>query len=121
MRWPRRRFMPDVSLAQLAARVGAFHITDRALKQAQRDLERALREGDVDDRTRGQFLSAARRYFDAFEKEAKANLRDVDRRLVDLNQVQFNLTAERGVAVKRIEAIEAVARDIAAVEETTAQ
>ena len=48
-------------------------------------------------------------------------MRDVDRRLVDLNQVQFNLTAERGVAVKRIEAIEAVARDVAAVEETTAQ
>ena len=47
-------------------------------------------------------------YFSGFEREARAHLRDVDKRLEGLNQVNFNLTAERGVAVKRIEATQGV-------------
>ena len=96
----------------LASRVGAFHITDRAMKRAQRDIERSIEAGEVDDRTRETYLAAVRRYFEAFGREARAHLRDVDRRLVDLNQVQFNLTAERGVAVKRIEATDTVLHEL---------
>ncbi|HEY1656145.1 MAG TPA: hypothetical protein VGF86_13635 [Candidatus Tumulicola sp.] len=108
--------MPDESLAALAAHVGAFRVTDRGLARAQSDVERALAEGTVDDRMRARFLSEVRRYFEAFGREAKTNLRDVDRRIVDVNQILFNLTAERGVAVKRIEAIEGIARELAAAE-----
>jgi len=98
----------DARLAALAKRVGMFHITDRAMKRAQSDVVGAIARGDVDERTRRAYLAAVRRYFEGFGREARAHLRDVDGRLVNLNQVQFNLTAERGVAVKRIEATNAV-------------
>ena len=98
----------DAALAELVTRIGAFHITDRAMKRTQRSMEEALASGSVDDRTRAAYLDAARRYFEGFNTEARAHLRDVDRRLEHVNQVHFNLTAERGVAVKRIEATQAV-------------
>jgi hypothetical protein len=107
----------EPGVAELAARVGDFHITDRAMKRAQRDIELAVQSGDVDQATREAYLNAVRRYFDAFGREARAHLRDVDRRLVNLNQVQFNLTAERGVAVKRIEATDAVLHQLDAIAE----
>ena len=107
-------------VAALAAQVGAFHITDRAMKRAQIEIERAIHAGEVDGRARDAYLSAVRRYFAAFAREARAHLRDVDRRLVDLHQVQFNLTAERGVAVKRIEATDAVLRELDAAGERAA-
>jgi hypothetical protein len=107
--------MPDnKALAELAAHVGAFHITDRAMKRAQQAIETALDAGKVDDASRGAYLIAVARYFEAFSKEARTNLRDVDRRLEEINQVHFNLTAERGVAVKRIEATQAVLAELAA-------
>ncbi len=103
----------DAALTDLVARVGAFHITDRAMKNAQHAIEAALAAGSVDDRTRTQYLAAVRRYFGSFDREARAHLRDVDRRLEHANQVQFNLTAERGVAVKRIEATAGVLEALA--------
>lgn len=107
----------DEALAALAAHVGGFHITDRAMRRAQDEVRSALDAGSVDDAVRARYLAAVRRYFDGFAREAKEHLRDVDRRLVELNQVQFNYTAERGVAVKRIEATQAVLRDVEALEE----
>ena len=104
------------AFADLAARVGEFHITDRGMKRAQETIERALDEGTIDDAARAQYVVAVRRYFEAFSQEARAALRDVDRRLEQINQVHFNLTAERGVAVKRIEATDAVLHDLAAIE-----
>lgn len=98
----------DVSLAQLAARIGAFHITDRAMRRAQQGIEAAIARGDVAADEARSYLATARRYFSCFDREARAHLRDVDRRLTRANQVVFNLTAERAVAVKRIEATSAV-------------
>lgn len=98
----------DPALAALAARVGAFHITQRRMKRAQAELDSAIAAGEVSENARAAYLAAARDYFEGFGREARAHLRDVDRRLVHLNQVQFNLTAERGVAVKRLEATDAV-------------
>ncbi|MBV8198641.1 MAG: hypothetical protein JO263_10925 [Candidatus Eremiobacteraeota bacterium] len=102
------------SLEQLATRIGAFHITARAMKRAQDAIEAAMRDGSIDDELRESYLRAARRYFEGFAGEARTHLRDVDRRLEKLNQVHFNLTAERGVAVKRIEATQSVLDAISA-------
>jgi hypothetical protein len=107
-------------MAALAARVAAFHITERAMKRAQREVEQAIQAGDLDARASDAYVAAVRRYFEAFGREARAHLRDVDRRLVHLNQMQFNLTAERGVAVKRIEATDAVMHDLEAIAEPAA-
>jgi hypothetical protein len=97
--------------AGLALRVGAFHITDRAMKRAQRAIEEALEAGTADDGARDAYLASVRRYFEGFSSEARSHLRELDRRLEEINQVHFNLIAERGVAVKRIEATEAILRD----------
>jgi hypothetical protein len=105
------------TFADFVQRVGAFHITDRAMKRAQTDMERVLGAGTVDDDARRAYLAAVRRYFEGFSKEARRGLRDVDRRLEEVNQVHFNLTAERGVAVKRIEATEGILHDLAPLEE----
>jgi hypothetical protein len=98
----------DAALAELVAQIGAFHVTDRAMKRAQRDIEAVIASGSVDHRARAAYLAAARRYFEGMNGEARAHLREVDRRLEHVNQVHFNLAAERGVAVKRIEATQAV-------------
>lgn len=108
--------MPDnATLRALAQRVGAFHIANRSLKEAQRAVESALEQDRVDDGVCANYCEAVRRYFESFEREARAHLRDVDRRLERINQIQFNLVAERGVAVKRIEATQGVLSALAGV------
>lgn len=105
--------MPDnEQLRALVARVGEFYITDRAMKSAQKTIEQALASGEPDERTRNEYVAAVRRYFSGFEREARAHLRSVDKRLEQVNQVQFNLTAERGVAVRRIEATQTLLQDV---------
>jgi len=107
----------DESLIDLVARVGAFHITHRSMRVAQSAIESAVRAGDVPNDRRLEYLREVRRYFESFDREARAHLRDIDRRLERANQVHFNLTAERGVAVKRIEGTQSVLHALAAVEE----
>ena len=104
--------MADDSLRALVARVGEFYVTDKTLKSAQKKIETALAAGSVDDTAQREYLEAVRRYFSGFEKEARAHLRDVDKRLEHVNQVHFNLTAERGVAVRRIEATQGVLQEL---------
>jgi hypothetical protein len=108
--------MSDEAFSALIATVGAFHITDRTMKSAQANAEAARAAGPVDGKTREAYLRAVRRYFSAFESEARAHLRDVDARLESIRQVEFNLSAERGVAVKRIEATRAVLEQADALE-----
>jgi len=95
-------------LAALAGAVGAFHITDRAMRDAQVRMERALAGGDLDDDGAEHYLRAVRRYFEPYEREARGQLRHVDRELERLYQLQFNLTAERGVVAKRVDAVRGV-------------
>ena len=104
--------MSDERFRALVARVGEFYITDRAMKSAQKKIEAELEGGTAGDPARQQYLDAVRRYFTGFEREARAQLRDVDKRLVHVNQVHFNLAAERGVVVKRIEATQGVLKEI---------
>ncbi len=108
--------MPDPQLEALVARIGEFHITDRAMRAAQERARAAIAAGDFDESRRREYLEAVRRYFTPFEREARAHLRDVDKRLENANQVVFNLTAERGVAVKRIEATQGVLAEAARIE-----
>jgi hypothetical protein len=98
----------DAPLRELAGRVAAFHITDRAMLRAQRTLEAALQAGAVSPAVRSAYLAAVRAYFAGFERDARAQLTGVDRELDALYQRQYNLAAERGVAVKRIEVVQGV-------------
>jgi len=98
----------DGRLAALVAAVGAFHLTDRAMRGAQDRMERTLAAGDVDAAAARAYLDAVRRYFEPYEREAHGQLRHVDRELERLYLQQFNLTAERGVVGKRVEAVRGV-------------
>jgi hypothetical protein len=82
------------------------------MRKAQDAATQALANGPLDPRQRDDYLAAVKHYFAAFEREARGHLRDVDRRLEHANQVVFNLAAERGVAVKRIEATQAVLAEL---------
>ena len=110
----------DVGLLDLVQRVGAFHITQRGMQRAQAAIESAIAREEVDETLRTSYLGEVRRYFSGFDSEARTHLRDVDRRLEQVNQIQFNLTAERGVAVKRIEATSAILTELEALAERTA-
>jgi fructose-1,6-bisphosphatase len=104
--------MSDERFRALVARVGEFYITDRAMKNAQKKIQAELAGGAAGETEQKHYLDAVKRYFTGFEREARAQLRDVDTRLVHVNQVHFNLTAERGVVVKRIEATQDVLKEI---------
>ena len=95
-------------VAALVAAVGAFHLTDRAMRGAQDRVERALAAGEADDASARAYLESVRRYFEPYEREAQGQLRHVDRELERLYQLEYNLTAERGVVAKRIEAVRGV-------------
>jgi hypothetical protein len=103
------------ALSELHRLVGRFRISDRSLRSLHHTVEEALRNGTLSDAVTSRYLEAIRRYFSAFDREARVTLRDVDRRLEALRQVEFNLLAERGVLVRRIEETQAV---LAALHET---
>ena len=101
--------MPEADrLAALVAAVGAFHLTDRAMRAAQDRIERTLAAGAADEAAARAYLDAVRRYFTPYEREAQGQLKHVDRELERLYQLQYNLTAERGVVAKRVEAVRGV-------------
>jgi hypothetical protein len=104
--------LDEARFRALVAHVGEFYITDRAMKSAQKKIEAALAQGVPADEARQEYLGAVRRYFTGFANEARGQLRDVDKRLDQVNQVHFNLTAERGVVVRRIEATQTVLEEI---------
>ncbi|MBV9439654.1 MAG: hypothetical protein JOZ24_06660 [Candidatus Eremiobacteraeota bacterium] len=95
-------------LKDLAGLVGAFHLSDRTMKDAQARIERALSAGDVGDGEARAYCVAVRRYFAPYEREALGQLRHVDRELERLYQLQFNLTAERAVVAKRVDGVRGV-------------
>jgi methylphosphotriester-DNA--protein-cysteine methyltransferase len=100
-------------LRGLVATVGAFYVRDRALERAQKEIERALAAGGPDATAVRAYLAAVERYFSGFHREAQAQLKYVDRELERLYQRQFNLTAERGVAARRVEATQGVLSSLA--------
>jgi hypothetical protein len=94
--------------AALVAAVGGFHLTDRAMRSAQERAQRAVAAGAVDEAAAQVYLDAVRRYFEPYEREAQGQLRHVDRELERLYQQEYNLSAERGVVAKRIDAVRGV-------------
>jgi hypothetical protein len=97
------------TLAALVAEIDGFYVRDRAMRAAQTEMKRVLSATatppDVDVE---RYVNAVKKYFDGFEREARAHLSDVDRRLAKVSQLQFNLTAERGVAARRVEVTQGV-------------
>jgi hypothetical protein len=105
--------MPDNdAFRALVAHVGQFYVTDKKMKSAQARIESLIAAGEADRPECEAYLTAVRAYFSGFEKEARAHLRTLDKRLEHANQVHFNLTAERSVAVRRIEATRQVLSDL---------
>ena len=100
------------ALRALATRVGEFSLTDKRMKKAQEAFETALASGGPSDADVRTYLDAVQSYFSGFEREAREHLRSVDKRLEHINQVHFNLSAERGVAVRRIEATQEVLHSV---------
>ena len=83
-------------LTDLLALIDEFHITDRSLLRAR---DRARRD---DDAAAVEALRrAAAKYCGARASEAERHLRELDGRLDDLYQRQYNLQAERGVTERR--------------------
>lgn len=86
------------------------------MKSAQRAIEEILASRHPTTEEVDRYRTAVERYFSASAKEAEQRLRDVDRRIAHINQVQFNLQAERGVALRRVEVTQGVlsgARELA--------
>lgn len=109
-----RSTLPDLDrLRELVAAVAGFYIRDRALIRAQRDIERALAGGGPDAAGVRAYLTAVERYFSGFAAEARGQLRYVDRELERTYQRQFNLTAERAVAARRVEVTQGVLSSLA--------
>ncbi len=104
-------------LAALTREIARFSIRDRAMRRAQNEITRALAApAGPDPGAVARYLTAVERYFAGFEREARVRLGDIDRRLAKAAQLQFNLTAERGVAAKRVEITQGVlarARELA--------
>ncbi len=92
-----------MNLSELLALVDGFHITDKRLLRARAALER-----NRDEATLREFRTQVQRYFESLAREAQAQVADVDRRLDDSYQRQFNLNAERAVATRRLDG----ARDV---------
>jgi hypothetical protein len=96
-------------LQALAAEVGGFHLRDRAMLRAQKKIEGLLAAaGEIPAAEAATYVAAVRRYFTGFEREARAHLLDVERRLAKVSQIQFNLSAERSVSARRIEVTQGV-------------
>jgi hypothetical protein len=104
---PTRNASAPLELAavrELARIVGAFYVRDAALMKAQRAVDAAFAAGEPTQAQAATYVAAVERYFTAFAREADEHVRRADRELERLYQLQYNATAERGVAAKRVEA-----------------
>jgi hypothetical protein len=100
-------------LRALADEVGRFYVTDRSFARAHARFTAALAGGEPPAADIDAYLAAVRRYFSGFEREARSHLSDVEKRLARVSQVQFNLTAERDVAVRRVATTQGVLSQLA--------
>ncbi|HMD01478.1 MAG TPA: hypothetical protein VKG44_00810 [Candidatus Baltobacteraceae bacterium] len=99
-------------LEALVAEVGRFYVREKRMRRAQERILRALASPTLEQSQVDEYLKATRHYFAGFAREAKAHLGNVERRLAQVSQLQFNLSAERGVAARRIDATQGVLAQI---------
>jgi hypothetical protein len=96
-------------LRSLIELVAGFHLRAGSMRRAQQRIEAQLATGNpIPQREIEAYLAQTRRYFSEFEREAREHLKDVEKRLVHVGQLQYNLTAERGVALRRVEVTKGV-------------
>ena len=100
-------------LRALVAQVAEFRIRDRAMSSAQKTMEAILTEREPSAEELRRYRHAIERYFSGFVREARQRLDELDRRITQVNQVQFNLQAERGVALRRVELTQGVLSGVA--------
>jgi hypothetical protein len=74
----------------------------------------SMREPTSDEVER--YRKAVERYFSVFAREAVRRLDELDKRISHINQVQFNLQAERGVALRRVEVTQGVLSGLAEID-----
>lgn len=102
------------ALEALVAEVGRFYIREKAMRRAHAAITATLAGGgDPSADEISTYVRAVETYFGGFEREARERLRDVDKRLGRVSQLQYNLTAERGVTAKRVEVTQAVLARVA--------
>jgi hypothetical protein len=94
-----------MNLPELLVLVDGFRITDKRLLRA-----RAALNSNHSETAEHTFRREAQRYFELLAREAQEHVADVDRRLDDTYQRQFNLNAERAVAQRRLEGARGVLR-----------
>ena len=75
---------------------------------AQKAIEEILAARAPTEEEARRYTAAVKSYFSAFAREAQQRLDELDRRIAHVNQVQFNLQAERGVALRRVEITQGV-------------
>jgi hypothetical protein len=102
--------VPDrASLKALADEVGRFYVRERKMRRAQEAIRLLLAsDAPLDPAAVRGYLNAVTDYFTGFEREARHHLADIDKRLARVSQLQFSLTAERGVTARRVEATQGV-------------
>ncbi len=98
----------EADLRTLHERASAFHFSEAAIRSLHDRVGKALDTGAPTREMEEAYRRALRRYFAGFDVQTRAQLRDLDRRLAELAQAQLNFTAERNVAVKRLENIGAM-------------
>ncbi len=102
------------ALEALVGEISRFYIRDRKMRRAHAAMTARLEKNlPTSDRAVTAYLKTVRWYFGGFEREARAHLADVDRRLARVSQLQYNLTAERGVTARRVELTQGVLARIA--------
>lgn len=89
--------MTDTDAESLLALIAEFHITDRALTRAMQ----RVRSGEGTEAVEA-LRKATAKYFKDMAAESERYLDEIDRKLDDLYQRQYNLQAERGVAQRRL-------------------
>ena len=102
------------TLEALVAEVGRFYIREKKMRGAHRAMTVSLAAAGIPAAADiAKYVAAVERYFGGFEREAREHLRDVDRRLGRVSQLQYNLTAERGVTARRVEVTQGVLARVA--------
>ncbi len=102
------------ALDALVNEVGRFYIRQRTMRRAQATMTAALAAATPPSAADiAAYVKAVEAYFGGFEREAREHLRDVDRRLGRISQLQYNLTAERGVTARRVEVTQGVLARVA--------
>ncbi|GAC1307467.1 MAG: hypothetical protein NVS2B3_12370 [Vulcanimicrobiaceae bacterium] len=102
------------ALDALVRDVARFYIREKTMRRAQAAMvDRLASQTQPSDAEVASYVAAVERYFGGFEREAREHLRDVDKRLSRASQLQYNLTAERGVTARRVEVTQGVLARVA--------